>query len=77
MDVFDLRERLIRDCAAYVHSFIQIGDRRISETVDRLLAEGALWSDPLIQLNPSFAPGGSVADLAADASTEICDGSRS
>ena len=65
MDVFDLRERLVRDYASYVRSFINIRDKRIGETVERKLREGALWPDPLIQLNPAFEPGAPIPDVVS------------
>lgn len=66
MDVFSLRDALIRDYADYVRSFIEIRDPRIRERVDQELSAGRLWPDPLIQLNPGFEPGGSVEDLVAE-----------
>ncbi len=65
MDVFNLRERLVNDYASYVRSFINIRDKRIGETVERKLREGALWPDPLIQLNPAFEPGASIPDVVS------------
>ncbi len=38
-------------------------DPRIGERVRAELEGGLLWPDPLTQLNPAFAPGGSVDDL--------------
>ena len=35
----------------------------MGETVERKLREGALWRDPLIQLNPAFEPGASIPDV--------------
>ncbi len=63
MNVFELRDRLIRDYASYISSFIQIRDARISQHVDRSLSDGLLWPEPLIQLNPSFEPGDSIDEL--------------
>ena len=63
MDVFRLRDRLIHDYADYVRSFVQIRDRRIDEFVQKSLRDEVLWPQPLIQLNPSFEPGGWVDDL--------------
>ena len=40
MDVFALRNQLIRDYAAYIESFINVSDERIREHVDRELREG-------------------------------------
>ena len=66
MDVFDLRDHLIRDYSDYISSFIQIRDSRIREYIDRQLNGGLLWPDPLIQLNPAFEPGGWIDELVAE-----------
>ncbi len=66
MDVFALRDRLTEDYAAYASSFIQIRDQWIYEEVHRSLNAGVFWPDPLIQLNPSFASGGTVQELVAE-----------
>jgi hypothetical protein len=63
MNVFEIRDRLIRDSASYVSSFIQIRDKRIADHVERSLGDGLLWPEPLIQLNPSFEPGDWIDDL--------------
>ncbi len=63
MDVFYLRDRVIQDYADYVRSFVQVRDRRIDEFVQKSLRDEVLWPQPLIQLNPSFEPGGWVDDL--------------
>lgn len=65
MDVFATRDRLIEDYSSYARSFIEIRDPRIRERVDQELAAGALWPDPLIQLNPSFEPGETIDELVA------------
>ena len=66
MDVFDLRNRLVEDYARYTRSFIKIADSRICSKVDVALDEGTLWPEPLLQLNPTFLPGGTIDDLVAD-----------
>ena len=63
MDVFELRDRLVRDYSAYVESFIKIREPEIKKRVDASLNDGLLWPDPLIQLNPSFGPGESIDEL--------------
>jgi ATP-dependent helicase YprA (DUF1998 family) len=63
MHIFQLRDRLIEDYAAYTSSFIQIRDQRIREYVDQSLNAGVLWTEPLIQLNPSFEPGAWIDEL--------------
>lgn len=66
MDVFDLRNRLIEDYARYTRSFIKIADPRVKAKVDGALDDGALWPEPLLQLNPTFLTGGTIDDLVAD-----------
>lgn len=63
MDVFKLREQLIDDYAQYIRSFIHIKDESIANQVEQALTEGALWPEPLIQLNPTFEPGAWIDDL--------------
>lgn len=65
MNVFEFRDRLVADYAAYVTSFISIRDLRIRDRVDEDLAEGLLWPEPSIGLNPSFATGAWVDELVS------------
>ncbi|OFV82724.1 MAG: hypothetical protein A2W26_09840 [Acidobacteria bacterium RBG_16_64_8] len=65
MNVFDLRDRLVGDYSSYTRSFIKIVDARISAMVDSELNAGAFWPEPLLQLNPTFLPGGTIDDLVA------------
>ena len=41
-------------------------DGRVAATVDAELEGGLLWPEPLVQLNPSFAPGGTIDELVAE-----------
>ena len=66
MDAFAIRDRLVADYAEYVRSFITVRDQRMREHVDEVLDGGTLWPEPLIQLNPAFEAGDSVADLIAE-----------
>lgn len=63
MDVFAIRESLIKDYRAFTSGAVEIRDRRIAQHVADLLDGGAQWPDPWISLNPSFETGGTVADL--------------
>jgi len=63
MDVFSLRKTLTQEYSAYIRSFIQIRDERISKHVVDSLDAGLLWPEPLIQLNPSFEPGEWISEL--------------
>lgn len=63
MDVFELHRHVVDDYATYTKSFIRISDERIAEAVRQEISNGLLWPDPLLQLNPSFAPGKRIDDL--------------
>src|SRR5690606_13066623 len=66
MDVFELHRHVVDDYAAYTKSFIQIADERVANEVRREIAEGILWPDPLLQLNPSFERGKKIDELVAE-----------
>jgi ATP-dependent helicase YprA (DUF1998 family)/very-short-patch-repair endonuclease len=67
VDVFDLRNSLIRDYSAYTNSFIQVEDPSIRDYVRAKLEGGFLWPEPLIQLNPAFEPGNWIDKLVDEA----------
>lgn len=66
MDVFNLHQHVVGDYAEYTKSFIRISDARISASVHQEIADGLLWPEPLLQLNPSFAPGQRIDELIAE-----------
>ncbi|WP_395090931.1 DEAD/DEAH box helicase [Armatimonas sp.] len=61
--MFLLRQQLVNDFSEYIHSFLNIKQSRISEYVENELGQGALWPEPLVQLNPSFEPGQLIDEL--------------
>lgn len=65
LDVFKLNHNMLNDYASYIRSFININDEIISSKVDNYLAEGNLWPEALIQLNPAFESGGYIDKLVA------------
>ena len=64
MNVFELRDRLVDEYASYVGSFIHVADARVRLEVTQGLAEGLLWPEPLLQLNPCFELGAWIDDLS-------------
>jgi len=66
MNIFNFRDELIDDYAEYIASFINVRDKLIRDYIDEKLKAGALWPQPLIQLNPSFEPGAIVEDLVRE-----------
>ncbi len=65
MDVFKLRQQLIEEYGAYTRSFVNIRHEPLSRQVEALFEEGELWPEPLLQLNPSYMPGGTIDELVA------------
>lgn len=63
MNIFDLRNNVLDNYHRYVKSFLNIRDDRIRSFVHQELETGALWPEALLQLNPSYQTGRSVADL--------------
>ena len=62
IDVFDLRQRLVDDCADYTRSSVNISDPRIEAHVEQELKDGLLWPHPSVQLNTAFESGGHMTD---------------
>jgi ATP-dependent helicase YprA (DUF1998 family) len=65
VDIFQLRQQIIDQYAAYTRSFLTILDPDIRTFVDDALAAGRLWPDSLIQLSPTYTPATTVTDLVA------------
>lgn len=65
MDVFALRDRVVDDYKRYIESFVRIRDKRIDAFVREQFDSGALWPDPILQLNPAYEPGPTLDELAA------------
>ena len=66
MNVFETHGRIIDDYARYIGSFINISDDEIAGEVDRSLAEGRLWPQPLLQFNPAYEMAGSIDQVVQD-----------
>lgn len=66
MNIFALRNRVLQDYHRYVKSFLNIRDQHIRKFVHDQLESGYLWPEALLQLNPAYEMGKSVAELVAD-----------
>jgi ATP-dependent helicase YprA (DUF1998 family)/very-short-patch-repair endonuclease len=66
MNVFEHRQRLVDDYSSYTQSFIKVRDERVDKFVSTALSEGVFWPEPLLQLNPTFLPGGTIDDLTRE-----------
>ena len=65
MDVFKVHQDLIDDYRSFTSGFVEVRDPRIKAFVDAQLESGVQWPDPWLSLNPSFEPGGTIAELVA------------
>lgn len=63
LDIFQFRNEVIGDYRRYIESFLKINDPRVKEFVAQELKDGKLWSDPLVQLNPTYKKGATVTQL--------------
>ena len=63
MDVFDLDKTVIDRYKAFARSFTDIRSPELNAKVDELYATKRFWPEPLIQLNPHYAAGGSIQDF--------------
>lgn len=66
MDVFSLRQSLIGQYSSFARSFTTIRAEDIRAQVEREYDSGRFWPEPLVQINPRFEPGKTVAQLADD-----------
>jgi ATP-dependent helicase YprA (DUF1998 family) len=63
-DVFRQRESVVREYRDYVESFVHVLDPRIDGFVRERLAEGELWPEAVLQLNPAYEQGETLGQLA-------------
>jgi superfamily II DNA/RNA helicase/very-short-patch-repair endonuclease len=63
-DVFSLRKHVVQEYRDYVESFVHVLDPRIDAFVGERLAEGELWPEAVLQLNPAYEQGETLGQLA-------------
>lgn len=66
MDILALHKNTVDRYQRYIRSFIDIRDDDIREEVVAQLDSGKLWPAPLIQFNPAYKAGASVAALVKE-----------
>ncbi|MDP2316547.1 MAG: DEAD/DEAH box helicase [Pseudomonadota bacterium] len=65
MDVFSLRDSVVREYEQFATSFTKIQAADIRAQVDAIYAEKRYWPEPLIQINPNYKRTTTVDDLVA------------
>ncbi len=63
--MFGLREGLIDEYRRYSSSFVRIADPDLRSKFEAALDDESMWPHPMLALNPSFEPGGTIDDLTA------------
>jgi hypothetical protein len=63
IDIFKIHEETLQGYSDYVKSFVEVSNPEIAESISRELDEGKLWPPALIQFNPAYEEGDSVAAL--------------
>lgn len=66
MNILEFHQELINNYKEYIKSFIHIKDERVLSFLHQKLDENELWPDPLIQFNPTFQKGNSIAGLVSE-----------
>ena len=65
-DIFEVREQLVNDYRSFTGAFVTPADTRIAEFLAKRLDAGSQWPEPWLSLNPSYATGGTPAELVAE-----------
>jgi superfamily II DNA/RNA helicase len=63
MDVFNLDQFVIDQYKTFSRSFTKIKSPEISSKVNALYDDKRFWPEPLLQINPHYASGGSIRDF--------------
>jgi ATP-dependent helicase YprA (DUF1998 family) len=64
MDAFGVLNEVLGDYENFVKGFLEIKDDQIRSKVEKEIADGLLWPEPWLALNPAFESGGTVSELA-------------
>jgi ATP-dependent helicase YprA (DUF1998 family) len=65
MDVFALQDAVVREYRDYFESFVNVLDERLRAFVQERLAQGDMWPEAVLQLNPAYEPGATLGELAS------------
>jgi superfamily II DNA/RNA helicase len=66
IDIFRIHGDSVREYGDYVRSFVEVANPDIAAAISKELDEGKLWPPALIQFNPAYEEGDSVASLQAE-----------
>lgn len=63
MDAFGVLAKVLDDYESFVKGFLDIKNDQIRDKVENEIADGLLWPEPWLALNPAFEPGGTTSEL--------------
>ncbi|MGM0561143.1 MAG: DEAD/DEAH box helicase [Pseudomonadota bacterium] len=63
MDVFSLDQTVLKNYQDFARSFAKIRSQDLKTKVEELYATNRFWPEPLVQLNPHYAKGGTIQDF--------------
>ncbi|WP_253861446.1 hypothetical protein [Mycobacterium asiaticum] len=63
MDAFGVLDEVLGDYENFVKGFLETKDDQIRSKVEKEIADGLLWPEPWLALNPAFESGGAVGEL--------------
>ncbi|MDW8371389.1 MAG: DEAD/DEAH box helicase, partial [Geminicoccaceae bacterium] len=66
LDIFTLRDEVVGEYRDYVTSFVHVREPRLKAFVEEELSRGRLWPDAILELNPAFARGPTLAELVRE-----------
>lgn len=66
MDAFGVLNEVLGDYENFVKGFLEIKDDQIRSKVEKEIADGLLWPEPWLALNPAFESGGRVSELVSN-----------
>lgn len=66
MNAFTFRDQVVQSYERFSRSFVRIAAPDIEKVVNDEYSRGRYWPEPLIQINPNYKPGNTVAELAAE-----------
>lgn len=66
LDIFALRDEVVGEYRDFVESFVHVREPRLARFVREELAKGRLWPDAILELNPAFASGPTLGELARE-----------
>lgn len=70
-DFFKLHSQIMEQFKAFSQSFVDIEDPQILKELEKYDNDKSMWTEPLIQFNPSYQEGSAFSDLISEGLTNL------